>query len=205
MSTITLTLTTTTVTAEGEPLTLTASVTNSASVPARIVLAAFAPTSGADGTTPASARDWATVERPLREVAPGTTEQYTITLTAPADAAVGQHVVRFIAYDNDRPPEEYGDQARQVQVIVPARAPAVAAGTPWWIWVAAAALVLVVGVVAYLALRPIGEDPLPSPAPTSATPTPAFTPPTFKPTKILPTKLVPTKKITKITIVPTEP
>lgn len=208
MSTITLTLTTTTVTVEGAaPLTLTASVTNSATVPARIVLAAFAPTSGVDGTTPASAKGWATIERPLREVTPGATEQYTITLTVPGDAAVGEHVVRFIAYDNDRPPEEYGDQARQVQVIVPTRTAAVAPGTPWWIWVAAAALVLVVGVVAYLALRPIDEPPLPSPAPTSAspTPTPPTAKPTNKPTKILPTKFLPTKKITKVTIAPTGP
>lgn len=196
MSTITLTLTTTTVTATGAPLTITASVTNSASVPARIVLAAFAPLPGQAGAAPASAREWAVVDRPLRELPAGGTEQFTITITPPAEAAAGEHVVRFIAYDNDRPPEEYSDQARQVQVVVPARPAPAAPGVPWWIWVAAAVLVVVVGVVAFLVLRPVAEPELPSSSPTptaTATPTPTKKatgkPPVFttRPT-VLPTK-----------------
>ncbi|MEN0072398.1 MAG: hypothetical protein AAGC63_15575, partial [Propionicimonas sp.] len=70
MSTISLTLTTSTLTATGSPLTLTAAVTNAATVPARIVLAAFPPVAAA-GSAPASAREWTAVDRPLREVAPG--------------------------------------------------------------------------------------------------------------------------------------
>ncbi len=206
MSTIGLTLTTTTVTATGVPLTLVASVTNSASVPARIVLGAFGSAEGQPG-----AREWTAIERPVREVAAGATEQYTITITPPAEAPAGEHPVRFIAYDSDRPPEEYSDQARQVKVVVPARPATPAATTPWWIWVAAAALLVVVGVVAYLVLRPQDEPPLPSPSPSPSvvTPTPSPSPspsntlkiPTKIPTKIatpLPTKLVPTQVPTAI-------
>lgn len=168
MSAITLALTSTTLTAGSGPLTVTAAVTNSATVPARIVLGAFAPASGPD------AKAWARIAEPLRVIAPGTTEQYTVTLTPPPGTAAGQYTVRFIAYDADRPPEEYSDQAQHLEVVVPA-SPAAAApsGLPWWVWVAAAALVVVVGVVAWFLLRPgpTPAEPSPSPTPT-ASPTP---------------------------------
>ena len=73
------------------------------------------------------------------------------------------------------------DQARQVEVVVPPAAVPVARPTPWWIYVAAAVLVAVVGVVAFLLLRPAppctGDScatasPTPTPTP-SPTPTPA--------------------------------
>ena len=205
MSTINLSLTATTLTATGEPLTVTASVTNSATVPARVVLAAFAPEAGAPQ---ASAKAWTVVDRPLREIAPGATEQYTVTVTPAPEAAAGEHVVRFIAYDADRPPEEYSDQARLLRVVVPAKAAPAPTGTPWWIWVAAAVLVLVVGVIAFLLLRPTGEPEPPSPppsTPTSVPPTPAPTPTKVLPTKVLPTKVLPTKALPpKATAIPTK-
>jgi len=213
VSTINLTLTATTLTAAGSPLTLTASVTNTATVPARVVLAAFAPEAGA---APASAKDWTEVERPLREIAPGATEPFTITVTPAADAATGEHVVRFIAYDADRPPEEYSDQARLLKVVVPVKAGGESTGTPWWIWLAAAVLVVVVVAIAFLVLRPQGEPGLPSPTPTptsappTATPSPTKAQPTKVlptgdlPTKVLPTKALPTKPPSKATAVPTK-
>lgn len=165
MSTITLALTSTSVTSTGVPVSVTASVTNSAVVPARIVLGVFP----VPGTTGADARPWTSIDQPLREVAAGTTEQFTITVTSPAGTAAGQYSLRFIAYDADRPPEEYSDQAQQLQVVVQAVTPAAKpAGVPWWVYAIAAALVVVVGVVAFLVLRP-------SPAPT-ATPTPTLSP-----------------------------
>ena len=66
----------------------TASVTNPAPVPARIVLGAFPPTGGDAGEVrPVS---WTTVERPLREIGAGATEQFTITFAPPADVAGGR-------------------------------------------------------------------------------------------------------------------
>lgn len=204
MSTITLALGSSALAAaEGRPLTVTASVTNSASVPARIVLAPFAPLPGADGATPASAQGWTVVERPVREIAAGATEQFTVTVTPPAGATAGDHLVRLIAYDNDRPPEEYRDQAQQLTVSVPAGRVVAAARTPWWLYVAAAALVVIVGVVAFLVLQPTPQPPLPTPQPTptqTTTVKPTFKP-TFKPTVVKPTikvTAVPTIVITKI-------
>jgi hypothetical protein len=206
MSAINLTLAATTLTAAGNPLTLTGSVTNSATVPARVVLAAFSPDPTA---AQASAKEWTAVDRPLREIGPGATEQYTITVTPPAEAPSGEHAVRFIAYDADRPPEEYSDQARVLRIVVPARQAPPPTGTPWWIWVAAAALVVVVGVIAFLLLRPQAEPELPSPppsTPTSVPPTPTATatPTKVLPTKVLPTKALPTKLPPKATAVPTK-
>lgn len=182
MNPITLTLTSSSLTLSG-PATLTASVTNSASVPARVVLGAFGAVDAAGraaapppGPTPADPVAWTTIDRPLRTIAAGTTEQYTVTVTPPAQAAAGQYVVRLIAYDADRPPEEYSDQARQVELVVPARAaPAAAAGLPWWAYLIAGVLVVIVGVVLFLVLRPSGTPNPPSPSPTP-TPTPSPTP-----------------------------
>ena len=175
MSSITLTLTAAAVTAtRGAPSTITASVTNSATVPARVVLGAYP--QAADGATtppPTGAAPWTSVDRPLREIAAGATEPYTVTITPPADAPPGEHPVRLIAYDADRAPEEYSDQAQQVRVTVPAAAVTKAAGTPWWIYAVAGVLVLVVGVVAFLLLRPEAPEPLPTPSPS---PSPSLNP-----------------------------
>jgi hypothetical protein len=178
MSTITLTLTTSSVTATpargtepASPASLTASVTNSATVPTRVVLGAYPPLP--DPSAPASAAAWTVVERPLRDVGAGATEQYTVTLAPPPDTAAGDYVVRLIAYDADRAPEEYSDQAQQVQVTVPAGRATPRPGIPWWIYAVAGVLVLVVGVVAFLLLRPGDPGPLePTPAPTPTATTP---------------------------------
>jgi hypothetical protein len=85
------------------------------------------------------------------------------------------HDVRLIAYDADRAPEEYSDRAQQVRVTVPAAAAVVTGGTPWWIWVVAGVLVIAVGVVAFVLLRPSPKPPVssPSPSPTPTNPCPA--------------------------------
>ena len=175
MSSITLTLTAAQVSAtRGGPTTVTASVTNSATVPARVVLGAYPPPPGS-ATPPTGAAPWTSIERPLRELAPGATEQYTVTITPTADAPAGDHLVRLIAYDADRAPEEYSDQAQQLRVTVAEAAVVKPAGTPWWIYAVAGALVLVVGVVAFLLLSPDAPEPLPTPSPTpsvNACPTP---------------------------------
>jgi len=177
MSTITLTVTTATVTASpargtqpAEPASLTASVTNSATVPARVVLGAFPPLPGP--SAPASAAAWTVVERPLRDVAAGATEPYTVTVAPPPDTAAGDYVVRLIAYDADRAPEEYSDQARQLQATVPAGRVDPGPRMPWWIYAVAGALVLIVAVVAFVVLRPGPEPPLPPPPPPTPTATP---------------------------------
>lgn len=162
MSTIALTLTTTSITMAGGPAILTASVTNSATVPARIVLGAFGPVSA---TTTPTATAWTTIDKPLREIPAGATEQYTVTFAPPAGTAAGSYPVRFIAYSADQAPEEHADQAKQVDVVIPAAPPIPPPPKPWWPWAVAAALVLVAIAVGFFVLRP--DDTPPPPPPTS--------------------------------------
>ena len=179
MSMITLTLTQTTVTLAGGRATVTASVTNGSPVPAKVVLGAFAPAGGAPavGGAPASgASGWTGIDRPVRDIAAGATEQFAVTFAPSSPPPGGSYPVRFIAYSADQAPEENADQARQVDVVVPS-APVVVPKKPWWPWAAAAAaLVIIVGLVAWWLLRPDEVGPVASPSPTpslSATPTPA--------------------------------
>lgn len=164
----------------------TATVTNQSAVPARIVLGAFAPARSAESPAPPDAVGWTTVERPLREIPAGGTEQYTITFAPPAGVAAGTYPARFIAYSADGAPEENSDQARQVDVVVPAVPviPPPKPGVPWWIYVVAAALLVGVAVVAFFLLRP-QAPPEPSPSPTqSPTPSPTPTPTTAAPVQV---------------------
>ncbi len=186
MNPITLQLTSSSLTAAEGGTTLTASVTNSATVPTRVVLGAFAGSSGAGqdaaptvGRAAADPLAWVTIDHPLRTIGPGATEQYTVGFAPPQQAPAGQYAVRLIAYDADRPPEEYSDQAQHVELVVPARPAAPATGLPWWVYLAAGALVLIIAVVAFLLLRPPPDPPVPSPTPTptpTATPTPTPSP-----------------------------
>lgn len=174
MSTITLTLTTSSVALGQGPATLTASVTNGAPVPAKVVLGAFDP-AGASATGAAA---WTSIDRPVREIAAGATEQFAVTFAAPAGVAAGSHPVRFIAYSADQAPEENADQARQVDVVVPdAPVPVPPPKKPWWPWAVAAALLLVVGLVAWWLLRGDPGPGEPSVSPSSPTPSPSVSSP----------------------------
>ncbi len=158
MTDLSLTLSSTdlTVTA-GSGASVTASVTNTGATRDRVVCGVYAPTGG---TPPAAA----TVDRPLREIGPGATEQFVVTVGA--DAPSGTSAVRVIAYSADRAPEEFADTAQTVTVHheVVVGAPA-AAERPWWLLLVAA-LVLVVAVVAVVLVR------------SRPTPSVAVTPPT---------------------------
>lgn len=159
MNAIALTVSTTTVTVAEGRATLTASVTNSSSVPARIVLGAFPPVGEAAAPT---ALAWTTIERPTRQVPAGATEQFTVVFAPDPGVAPGRYPVRLVAYSAERAPEEYADQAQSVAVVVPASS---AAPPPpkktWWPYaLAAGALVVVVGLVVWLVvLRDPGVPP----------------------------------------------
>ena len=168
MSTITLILTASSVTVADGRASLTASVTNRAPVPARIVLGAFGPP---DAPTTPGASAWASIDKPLREIAAGATEQFTVTFAPPAGTAAGNYPVRFIAYSADQAPEEHADQAKQVDVVVPATAPPPPPKKPRWPYAVGAGLVLVGAVVWFL--LPIIFPPQPVPPPS----TPASLPP----------------------------
>jgi hypothetical protein len=156
---------------------VTASVTNSGATPQRIVLAAFPPPGTPSGGTTPNPVAWTTVDRPLREIAAGATEQFTVTIAPPAGAPTGRFPLRFIAYSADSAPEENADQARQLEVtIAPGAAVPASKKSPWWIYAVAAALVVIVGVVAFQLV------PRPTPAATvSASPSSPSSPPTSPP------------------------
>ena len=170
MTHIALTLPATTVTVSDMDATITASVTNRGSVPDRIVLGAFA----ADPRNPINATTWTTIDKPLREVAPGATEQYAITFAPPGTAAPGTYPVRFIAYSANSAPEESADQARQVDVLIPSGAlPPPAKKKSRWPFAVMAALVLVVAAVAFAIWPKPPADPntpsIPEPPPSVTT------------------------------------
>ena len=150
MNTISLTVPVSTLTLTDGRATTTASVTNGATVPARITVAALADAANAN-----DAASWTSVDRPLREIAAGATEQFTVTFATPPTTTPGTYGVRLLAYSADRAPEEYADLARRVELVVPTATvpPAVPDKRRWWpIAAIVAALVVVAAVVIYLVL-----------------------------------------------------
>ncbi len=145
---------------------VTVSVTNVAPQSERIVLGAFgasaaaAPVPAPAGAPPVDPVRWTTIDRPLREIGPGATEQYVVSFAA-ADAPAGTYQVKLIAYSADRAPEEYSDQGRQIRLEVPGReTPVATSGKPWWIVALVAVLLVAVGGVAFFLLRS-DKEPVP--------------------------------------------
>lgn len=210
MSTITLTLTATTVTLVEGRATLTASVTNEAPVTAKVVLGAFGPPGS---STASGAARWTTIDRPARDIPAGATDQFIVTFDPPGEPTAGTHPVRFIAYSADQAPEENADQARQVDVVVPAApVPVVAKKTPWWPIAAAVALLLIVGVAAWWLLRPEAgpaNPPVTPPVTPSLSPSPSASPSTpappckdpFVPRLTRPTDLVCVTKVSAAQVI----
>jgi len=155
-----------------------ATVTNQGTASESVVLGVFPPVSPATGAA-ASAAAWTSVDRAQRDLAPEATEQFTVTFAPPEGTAAGSYAVRLIAYSAYGAPEESVDQARQLEVIVPAAAATPPpARTPWWIFAVAAGLVVIVGVVAFLLLSsgpscPDGDCSTESPSPLTPSPSPS--------------------------------
>ena len=144
---------------------VTASVTNTGAAADRVVCGVYAPTDGAP-----SAAEGTTVDRPLREVGPGATEQFLVTVGAGAPPGIS--AVRVITYSADRAPEEFADTAQTLTVHHEA---VVATPTgekrPWWLLLVAG-LVLVVAVVGFVLVRsrPTATVAGPSPITTATAP-----------------------------------
>lgn len=130
---------------------LAASVTNAGTEKEPVVLGAFP----APAHSPAAPPDatYATIEKPLRVIPAGATEQYVVAFDT-AGAPAGTHQVKLIAYSADEAPEDYADQAHLVTLVVPA-APEKAKRRFPWIWAAIGAVVLLAlaGGVAWFLLK----------------------------------------------------
>jgi len=179
MSNLKVTLSSPVVTLTTDTGQVTVSVTNTGLTTERVVLGVYPPLDAMPAGTPlnrapapegashalapstssgaGSAAGWTQVERPLREIPAGATEQFVVTFDG-RDAAPGSHRARFIAYSATRAPEEFSDQAGTVTVTKQA-VPVEPAGPrrPWWLLVVAALLVLLVGAVVFFLLRDDGE------------------------------------------------
>lgn len=179
MNDITMTLGSPDVALVGGRGSLTVSVTNVSAASQRIVLGAFPTTVGnseaSTGEGTPSPTPIATVDRPLRTVEAGATEQYTVAFDV-SQSASGEYPVRLVGYSADRAPEEYADQAHTVTLTVPAAPEPAKKAFPWWIVILAGALMVVAAIVVVV-LVVMGTDPdevqpsaPPSPSPTSVAP-----------------------------------
>ena len=158
MTGITMTLSSPTVELKDGKGSLTASVTNAGPDAERVVLGAFP---GQQATPPSPT--YTNVERPLRSIGAGATEQYVVSFdtngTPPATppASPGSHPVKLIAYSADDAPEDYADQAHLVTLVVPEAAKQKPRpGFPWlWVIIGAVALLAVIGGVIWFLLRDV--------------------------------------------------
>jgi len=134
----------------------------------RVVLGVFRPLA-APGAPPAADPAWAVVERPLREMVAGSTEQVVVTFAPPPGTPAGTYDAKVIAYPADAAPEEYAERGQVLRLVVPATSPPpLPPRSRWWIWVVAAVVGLAaIGVVTYLLTR---SEPEPEPKPTAARP-----------------------------------
>ncbi len=150
--------------------TITVTVVNSEPTTEHVVVTAL----GGGGTGPSGVPPTTTVDRPLRDVAPGQTEQFVARIDA-TSATAGLHTVRFVAAPSDEATEEYADRAAGTTVVVAERAAVVTPPRrfPWWV-VAVIALVTVV-VVVFVVVRSHAGTPTPV-TPTTTTSTAAGTP-----------------------------
>ncbi|UKA62508.1 PASTA domain-containing protein [Arthrobacter sp. FW306-04-A] len=150
MSTITMTLSSPTVELKDGKGSLTASVTNGAPGPERVVLGAFP---GMESTPPSPS--YTTIPTPLRTIAAGATEQYLVNFDT-TGAAPGSYPVKLIAYSADDAPEDYADQAHVVTLTVtkPVETPKPRPGFPWlWVIIGGVVLLAAIGGVIWFLLK----------------------------------------------------
>lgn len=123
-------------------------VTNSGSGSSQVVFE-IVPGDGADGT-------WFSVTEPQRRIDAGASVSYLVRIAVPAGTAAGSYTLQGRAYPADTAPEEASRLSNRVAFDVAASAkPA----KPWWPYAVAAALVLVaLGVVGWLVFRSDGES-----------------------------------------------
>ncbi|WP_423182537.1 PASTA domain-containing protein [Arthrobacter sp. NyZ413] len=178
MSTITMTLSSPTVELKDGKGSLTASVTNGAPGPERVVLGAFpgagagsagagsagagsagagSAGAGSAGAATAATPTYTTIPNPLRTIAAGATEQYLVNFDT-TGAAPGSYPVKLIAYSADDAPEDYADQAHVVTLTVaqPAESPKPKPGFPWlWVVVGGVVLLAAIGGVVWFLLKDV--------------------------------------------------
>jgi YVTN family beta-propeller protein len=135
---------------------VTVSVTNVGPAPERVVLGVVRP--GTSAGAPPADPAWAHVERALRELGPGATEQYVVSFATPAGTPAGTYEAKLVAHPADDAPEEYADRGQVLRLaLAPTPPPTPPRPSRWWLWVVLAVVLLVaIGVVVRFLLGPDG-------------------------------------------------
>lgn len=148
MTSITMTLSSPDVELKAGKGSLAASVTNAGTDKEPVVLGAFP----AQPATP-SAATYATIDKPLRVIPAGATEQYMVAFDT-AGAPAGTHQVKLIAYSANEAPEDYADQAHVVTLVVPTVQEKPKPKFPWlWVVIGAVVLLALIGGVVWFLLK----------------------------------------------------
>lgn len=148
MTTITMTLSSPDVGLKDGKGSLAASVTNAGTDKEPVVLGAF-PVQSATPPAPT----YTTIDKPLRVIPAGATEQYVVAFDTTA-APAGTHQVKLIAYSADEAPEDYADQAQVVTLVVPAAQEEPKWRFPWlWVVIGAVVLLALIGGVIWFLLK----------------------------------------------------
>ncbi|MEE2568877.1 PASTA domain-containing protein [Pseudarthrobacter sp. J64] len=155
MGTITMTLSSPGVELKDGKGSLAASVTNAGAEKEPVVLGAFPVQAGSPpGPT------YASIDKPLRVIPAGATEQYVVNFDT-AGAPAGSHQVKLIAYSADEAPEDYADQAHVVTLAVPAAAEKPKRKFPWlWVVIGAVVLVALIGGVVWFLMKDVNVPPV---------------------------------------------
>jgi PASTA domain len=131
---------------------------------------------------------WFSIEDPQRPIRPAASVPYLVRIQVPQQVPPGKYEFEARVYPPDSAPEENFVLSRRVLLEVPKPPAPQKKPFPWWIVVAAALLVLVIGVVTWL-VWPSGGTPTALP---SASPSPQVS--------AAPVELVATPKLTGATI-----
>ncbi len=95
---------------------------------------------------------WFTVDEPQRRVPAGQSVTYLIKVSVPVEEPAGPFWIQGRVYSADTAPEESSRLSGRVSGDVTAAE--VKPGKPWWLLAVAGLLVVVIGVVGWLVLRP---------------------------------------------------
>lgn len=148
MGTITMTLSSPGVELKDGKGSLAASVTNAGAEKEPVVLGAFPAQAG----SPPRAT-YASIDKPLRVIPAGATEQYVVKFDT-AGAPAGSVEVKLIAYSADEAPEDYVDQAHVVTLTVPAVEEQPKKKFPWlWVVIGAVVLLALIGGVVWFLMK----------------------------------------------------
>jgi beta-lactam-binding protein with PASTA domain len=98
-------------------------------------------------------REWLKISgEPERDLAPGGTQQYNVTLSVPADASPGKYSFRLDVVSASNPDEDYTEGPTVTAEVLPA--PPKPPSKAWVIPVALAAVLLIVGLTVWYVSRP---------------------------------------------------